>query len=94
MGFLGLAMMAGHLATGQAGQRMEVRYGRGGISAGKKQGEKIVLWEHTNIFTFYYTHYMYIAETTDKQDKILVNIFINFCFYFPYLFLALSLCVK
>lgn len=36
---------------------------------------------------------MYIAETTDKQDKILVNIFRNFCFYFPYLFLALSLSV-
>lgn len=89
MGFLGLAMMAGRLATGQ---RMEVRYGRGGVSAAKKQGEKTALWEHANIFTFECMHYMYIAETTDKQDKILVNIFINFCFYFPYLFLALSLC--
>lgn len=52
VGFLGLAMMAGRLATGQAGQRMEVRYGRGGVSAGKKQGEKIALWEHANISTF------------------------------------------
>lgn len=49
VGFLGLAMMAGRLATGQT---MEVRYGRGGVSAGKKQGEKIALWEHANIFTF------------------------------------------
>lgn len=52
VGFLGLAMMVGHLATGQAGQRMEVRHGRGGVSAEKKQPEKIVLWEHANIFTF------------------------------------------
>lgn len=47
-----LAMMAGHLAMGQAGQRMEVRQGRGGVSAGKKQAEKIVFWECANIFTF------------------------------------------